>query len=254
MTEPNKEKRDSATISAKTIEALTPMIREVNALMWSEEYFARQIPSNYLGTFILPQEKGILVAVVDACRILAIHDKEGYATRSLRVHLPDELLNAAQTKRVSLVDENGIVFEVDSQPRPHQVFCVDLFGMVTVEHKQPWQEEAFPGVFGSWHNRDYDNVRDMSSYRFEVASTKHIEDLIASLTFAAGYAEAPPYVDLTKLTAFCKAAEQFGLSFKMQFGGEDKPLVFRTEGDQILGVLMPISIVDEEGAASGEPQ
>jgi len=231
------------------------MIREVNDLMWSEEYFARQIPSNYLGTFILPQEKGTLVAVVDACRILAIHDKEGYATRSLRVHLPDGLLNAAQTKRVSLVDENGIVFEVDAHPRPDKVVCMDIFGMVTVEHKEPWQEEAFPGVFGSWHNRDYDSVRDMSSYRFEVASTKHIENMIASLQFASGYAEAPPFVDLTKLTAFCKAAEQFELSFKMQFGGEDKPLVFRTADDQILGMLMPItSIPDDEAPESGEPQ
>jgi hypothetical protein len=56
-----EEKVIAATISARVVETLVPMMDEVDEFVWSLEATMNQMPTARCGTYIIPQEKGVLV-------------------------------------------------------------------------------------------------------------------------------------------------------------------------------------------------
>jgi hypothetical protein len=229
-----------ASVSAKTLAALTPMIRETQDFAHSEYAFMSQMPTRLFGTYLLPLEKGVLLVVVGHCRVLAVFDAEGRASAALKIYFPDGLLDTVQTKTVSLVNENGISFEVEVEPKPSLVHCSDGFAIVFADHQEKWQQERFDGCFGTWFNGDHGNVIDSGSYRAELANLSRIKTVIeASLDDAPESLEA---IDINSgfLTAISHAANALGTTLSFRFYGRTRPIkFFSTTNENLFGFLMP---------------
>jgi hypothetical protein len=234
------KKRLHATVPAKTIGALADFIREVQDASHSDEVFYSQLSGEMFGLYLIPQAEGVLCVVTDSIRMAVVREPKGRASAALKVYLPWGMLEASKAKWISIVDENGTSFEVEAEPKPGVVIFDEHFGIVSVEHKESWQEHRFPGCFGSWHNNDHDNVRDMGSYRCE---EKDVSWLLGGLDGWRTRKSEPVSdlkIDLRMFGALAKCAEAYGSAYEMRFNG-DREVVIESADGHFFAVLMPLS-------------
>ncbi|HYE72604.1 MAG TPA: hypothetical protein VEF04_04700 [Blastocatellia bacterium] len=244
MTETEKkEKPIHATISAKVLDALGPMIKEVQDFIHSEEAFYGQVQRQAFGLHVVPAEKGTIVAVIDTCRMLAVHDPEGSASEAIRLHLPDDLIDAAAIKQITLRDENDSPFMVDVHPKPHHLFCHNGFGLLLLEKPSDWHKEQYEGVLGSWHNGDTGSTINLDSYRCEPATLKHVRVMLSKLPSIEAASGA--MIDLSKLETMGYAARRLGIPVNLMFAGEKGCIRMYSEHEGFFGLLMPLGTESE---------
>jgi hypothetical protein len=126
------------------------------------------------------------------------------------------------------------------QPKPGCVICTNHYALVGVEHKQQWQEKEFPGVFGTWHNHDYGNVRRIDSYRAEVVNTKFIENMLASMRNRELQPAHGLSIDLRLLSAMSSAAKIAKQGWLVSIGQQGDPISFQTTDGKMTAILMPL--------------
>jgi len=248
------EKPKFAAISALVIEALAPMLRECDESSSSMAAFINQAPTEDLGLYILPSRdgsKGTLVVAVEQHRMVAIADPNGRAKEALKIYLPKGAIKAATRKTTTLQDENGEAFSVVVQPAPGMLHCSDGFVMIATDQKHEWQQKEFPGTLGSWFNGDHENYIDMASYRMEDAKdemVKTINSLIDEARAANSVNSGSLKINLGQISAIAHAAQIYEQAYRVGQSAEGRPLCFRSEDGNVLGVLMPLKDGEVESA------
>lgn len=257
-----------AHLSAITLEALAPMMREVDKDKWSEVAFFSQTDTRFWGTYIIPADKGVIVLVVDGNRMLAVHDEEGHASGVLKVYFPDDLLDKAMRRLVELHDENGSPFMAVCEPRPGIVHCTEGFALLFVESDEEalaklkavqdalevdstatkplkklrkyLREGKYPGCFGSWFNQDHGNHKRMDSWRLEHADIEFAYKLLELVREAQAEPVREIDLDLTKLSAMSHAAKTLGTAINIKVNGAAQAIeIYSTPDQALFGVLMP---------------
>lgn len=219
-----KEKRSvHAHVTAANINALAPLIREVQEFAHSEYAHFNQMPTHKFGTYLIPQEKGVIVAVCDAYRMLAVHDREGVATEPVKVYFPDGLLDKLNPHVVTLANENGSPFDVTCEPKAGLLHITEGFCIVF-----PDNAEKYEGSMGTWFNGDHGNFTDGTSFRAEPADVSFLgtkkEVELKSTDFN-------PYL----LTNIFKAADTLGRVVTLDYDSG----VLEISGDGLCGYVMP---------------
>jgi hypothetical protein len=234
----------SASVSATVLDALGPMIREVQDFAGSDMAFMSQWDPRKVGTYLIPQEKGTLVLVLDYCRLLVLRDTEGMATEPIKLYLPDDLLAAAAIKHVRMVGE-GDSFEVEVQPRPGRLVVAGDLAMLTPHCPEEWQKTAFDGLLGTWHNQDHGIVIMADSFRAERVDLAFIGAILRKAYALPSMPTTWVSVDLTRLAAFAHAAKRLNQAFVVGFHADDKhpqPIMtfHSSPGADLFGLLMPL--------------
>jgi len=228
--------RVSASVSASTLEAMTPLIKEVYDFAFIDYAFMSQMPTELFGTYLIPADKGVLLVALDSYRCVAVHDPEGHASRPVKVHFPDGLLDAVKAKTVSLVDENGAVFDVACEPLPGPVICNELFAMLAPKDIEKWK-----GTIGTWANEDYLNVIKAESWRAEPFDIKRVWAVLHKSVSGQYEAVGDILLNPSLLGSICHAAQALGVALRFQFSGNEQPVeILSSDGGKMFGFVMPM--------------
>lgn len=239
-----ERKRVSASVSAKTINALAPLIRQVAEMTWSDVNFMRQVETRHFGVYLMPVVEGILIAVVDNARIVIVRDPKGHASEVIKVHFPTGLLDAIKPRVVELFDENGTAFEVESDPKAGLIFCNELFGMVAIDTEG---EKKYKGVLGTWANGDHGNVIDAGSWRAEPADVAFIRNCASKLLKETPAPIKSITINPALLAPICQVAESLWQTpVEFQFTKSGAVIIRSSAHSALLAFLMPM-LVGERG-------
>ena len=236
-----RRKRLNGMVSAKTVEALTPFLKQIGRL--SEGLYSWMTYGNKRwGMYMVPVENGsgVYAYVVDAYRILRIWDKEGFASEPMRVHLPKGLLKACKTKTTKLVDENNESFTVEAEPKPSTVCITDMFGLVCLEHKEDWQKEKYNGTLGAWHDPRLIQKADIyDSYHCEAADVTFLQ----KIKISADFDSKEPVIDPFIVKPILQAADVLDENVTIEMAGKSNPIIVRSFGNEIIwSALMPLDL------------
>lgn len=242
--EETKKKFIHASVSAKVLFALTPLLKQASELAHSDFAFINQMSTEHFGCYLLPAEKGIAVVVVENAALLAIRDEEGQVSEPLRVTFPNQMLEALAPRMVTLFNENGIPFEVESAPKAVRVLCSDGFGMVFPDKNQ---SEKLEGCLGTWFNGDHDNFIDEGSYRAARVDAEFISKVV-SRTIAQASEVSTVALNPWLLGPIAEAAQRMGTAIECTLSGDSDPVSIRSADDSMFGLLMPMKR-DERGPA-----
>jgi hypothetical protein len=212
------------------------MMRETFDFAHSEVAFFNQMPTGRFGTYVIPAEQGVVVMVCDHCRLVAVHDPDGYADTCLKVNLPDGMLDAVQQKFVSLTDE-GSSYEVEVLPAPRAAHCADGFGLVFGSK----DGKELNACFGSWFNQDSGNVIRSDSYRLEVADMRGITRMLEHVFETEQEAVADVDLNPHALIAICKAAKQLDTVLTFSFHGSSGAIQISSQSNpSLFALVMPM--------------
>lgn len=234
-----KRKSLCGRIAPRFVNALAPMIRQVDEMAHSDFFFMSQVDTRRFGSYLIPGGSGgVVLAVVDSYRVLAVLDPDGDATEPLKVHFPDAMLDAIQPRMISLANQDGVGFQVEAEPKPHSIFISDICTIVALDRDG---DKKYGGCIGSWMNNDLGNYIDLASYRAEPADIEFIKRAVhASLENRGGCSALQ--LNPRLLTPMCEAADRLGAMLDFSFAGDGGAVAIRSLGDvQMFGLIMPAS-------------
>lgn len=240
--EETKKKFIHAWVSAKVLYALAPFLKQASELVYSDFAFMNQMSTGHFGCYLLPAEKGIAVVAVEAAAILAIRDEQGQASEPLKLTFPNKMLDALTPRIVTLFNENGMPFEVESEPKADRVLCSDGFGMVFPNKEQ---QKKLEGCLGTWFNGDHGNVIDQGSYRAERVDAAFISTVVGR-SIAKAAAVNTVALNPWLLGPIAEAAQRIGATIECTLGGDTDPVAIRSADDSMFALLMPMKR-DEHG-------
>jgi hypothetical protein len=231
-----KKKYLHASVSARVLYALTPLLKHCVELAHSDYAFMSQMQTQHFGCYLLPAEKGVVVIAVESATMLAIKDEDGSASEPLKVTFPNEMLDVLAPRVVVLRNENGMPFEVESEPKADRVLCSDGFGIVFLDKQQ---SKKFDGCLGTWFNGDHGNVIDEGSYRLTPTDAGFIAKVVEGSTTLTGTGRTVA-LNPWLLAPIAEAARRMGTSYELTLGGESDPVALRSADDSMFGLLMPM--------------
>ena len=231
------KRHKSASVSARVVYALTPMIRMVEEWAESDYAFMNQMDTRLLGCYLLPAEKGVVLCVVHSGALIAVLDPDGHSTEQLKVTFPDGLLDVLVPRTIKLANENGIPFEVEIEPHADRVLCAEGFGIVFLNKEQ---SEKYEGCLGTWFNKDHGNVIDLASYRLDSVDASFLAKAVnrpATGDAPLSTAALNPYL----LEPISQAATRLGAVLQFSLSKAGEAITFRSsDDDTVYGLLMPM--------------
>lgn len=235
-TEQPKRKYLNARVSAKVIYALSPLMRRAFEFAHSELAFFNQINTSYLGTYLIPAEPGLIVAVTDGHRLVALRDPKGFASETMKVNFPDAMLERIVPPDLHLVNENGQAFPVESELKAEVVHCTDIFGMVCPSKEA---SEKYDGVLGSWMNGDYGNVIDSASYRCEPARVDFISNAISASRKPDTSSASTVNLNLALFEELAIVARRLDILVEVKLQTDGAVVIRSVPGDELFALVAP---------------
>lgn len=240
----DEPKRLSFTVSAKIINALSPLIHQVQEMKFGEAAFFNQVDTQRFGIYVIPESEGVIVAVVDNVRMIAVRDPEGRASEAVRVYFPSGLLDTIKPRLVTLVTEDASSFQIESPPFAHRIFGTEMFGLVSIDAES---EAKWKGGLGSWFNGDHGNVRDMSTWRTEAADVSFISHVVG-LAKERKAAKAI-MINPALLAPVADVARALDVTLEIIFADTNGSVVLRSARTNVMwGLIMPLGYQERKDA------